>query len=86
MDRHQVMESITGTSRPAYIKLGVPQGYILGPTLVLAFLNDLHLYTKHCDSDYYADGATVHTHSSAPNSYSKMAIIQSFGVNKLKWK
>ena len=30
-------------------------------------LNDLHLYMKQCDSDYYADDATVHTHGSAPN-------------------
>ena len=45
----------------------VPQGSFLGPTLVLMFLNDLHLYVKHCDSGYYADDATVHTHGSAPN-------------------
>ena len=33
LDRHQVMESNTGTTRPAHIKSGVPQGSILGPTL-----------------------------------------------------
>ena len=27
----------------------------------MLFINDLHLYIEQCDSDYYADGATVHT-------------------------
>ena len=26
------------------------------------FLNDLHLFMENCNSDYYADDATVHTH------------------------
>ena len=25
------------------------------------FINDLHLYIEHCDSDFYADDATFHT-------------------------
>ena len=24
------------------------------------FLNDLHLFMEHCDSDFYADDTTVH--------------------------
>ena len=51
LDRHLVMESNTGTTRPAHIKSDIPQGSILGPTLVLMFLNHLHLFMKHCDSD-----------------------------------
>ena len=36
---------------------------IVKPTrlLFLLFINDLHLYIEQCDSDYYADDATVHT-------------------------
>ena len=30
------------------------------------FVNDLHLYMKHCDSDYYKDDATVYMHGNTP--------------------
>ena len=59
----KMMESNIGTTRPANIKSGVPHGSILGPTLVLIFLNDLHPFMEHSNSDYYAGDATVHTHA-----------------------
>ena len=55
------MDSGKELTSPANIKSGVPHGSILRSSLFLIFINDLQLYTDHCDSDYYADNATVHT-------------------------
>ena len=57
------MDSGKGLTQPATIKSGVPQGSILGPTLLLQLyaVNDMYLYMGECDCDLYADDTTAHT-------------------------
>ena len=44
------------------------KGSVLGTTLFLLFINDLHLFMKYCHSDFFADDATF-------NIYAKKFLI-----------
>ena len=81
--RQQVIDSGKGLSKPAYIKSGVPQGSILGPTLFLIFINDLPLHMEHCDIDLFADDATFH--ANGKNKSEVEPKLQTDGNNSKSW-
>ena len=81
--RQQVIDSGKGLSTPAYIKSGVPQGSILGPTLFLIFINDLPLHMEYCDIDLFADDATFHANGTTKSEVEPK--LQTDGNNSKSW-
>ena len=81
--RQQVIDSGKGLSTPAYIKSGVPQGSILGPTLFLIFINDLPLHMEYYDIDLFADDFTFHANGKTKSEVEPK--LQTDGNNSKSW-
>ena len=60
-NRFQQVQISGKLSQSKEIKAGVPQGSVLGPLLILLYINDLPLYIKYCLLDLFADDGTLHT-------------------------
>ena len=60
-DRTQTVSYDGHMSTSEYIKLGVPQGSILGPLFFIIFMNDVVLEISETQFDMYADDSTHYT-------------------------
>ena len=70
-------------SRKQPIRVGVPQGSSLGPTLFLVFINDFPNILHHCKCHLSADDTTLY--SSAPTTAEAKSKLEHDLLNAAKW-
>ena len=58
-NRDQFVSTKCYSSDFLFICCGVPQGYILGPLLILIHINDLRYAIKHCKVHHFADDTNL---------------------------
>ena len=74
-DRCQFVNVDKASSDFGYLKLGVPQGSILGPLTFNLFINDLHLHIKFCNIFSYANDTNLTiTGDSLKNIETKLSV------------
>ena len=71
-ERRQLVKLGDKRSSVAIVRLGIPQGSILGPLLFIVFINDLPLYVTSSRIDLYADDTTL----TSGTNYSSMGRLE----------
>ena len=58
-DRQQFVSINDYNAECALVLTGVPQQFVLGPLLLLLYINDLKLAIKHCKAHHFADDTSL---------------------------